>query len=542
MVNNQTKKIYSVTLGAFFLGNLAWAQAGPTWVDTQTKSIRPPVTTMAALPAQPGTPMHVVVALKLRNRAQLDQQVARMRADPLHAQHLSKEAFLRQYAPLSSQVNQVVRYLQKQGFRNIRVADNRLLIQADGTALTAGNAFNTSIRLYSQGEHARFGNTRPAQVPAALGGTVLSIMGLQNVYKAHFMARPVAAGTLAATPKGVSGHEPFTFSAIYNGTKAPNASKATIGIIAQGDLTQTLADLQTFQQKHKLNVPVDVVQTGDASSDTSGLVEWNMDSQSSLGAAGGVAKQMLFYVAPTLENNALTVAFNQAVSDNQAQAINVSLGECENDAKNDGSADAQDQIFQTAVAQGQTFAVSSGDSGSDECGNGGTSQSYPAVSPYVVAVGGTTVTTSSNGSYLSESTWSGGGGGPSDTESAPDWQAQSGVLGSSTQRGAPDIAFDGDPASGALVLVNGAQQQVGGTSLSAPIFTGIWARMQSIRNNQAGFAGPTIYRLAKSKPKTFHDVTTGNNGSFSAKKGWDYATGWGSIDIYALSQAIQQGL
>ena len=538
MANNQLKKMYCTVLGAFLLCNHSWAQPNTAWVATQTQATRVPTTLMAPLAAQPGMPIQITVALKLRNRDQLDRQIAQMRTDPAHTQHLTQAAFLQRHAPQDSQVAQVVRYLQQQGFRNIQVADNRLLIRAEGTADSASHAFNTPIRLFTQNGQTRFANTQAAQVPASLGGTVLAVLGLQNVHKAHIMAQRADPATFGSS---TAGHDPYTFSAIYNGSKAPTAAQATIGIIAQGDLTQTLADLQAFQQQHQMNVPVNVIQTGTPSSDTSGMAEWNMDSQSSLGAAGGEAKQLLFYVAPTLDNDALTAAFNQAVSDNQAQAINVSLGECEVDAQNDGSAAAEDQIFQTAMAQGQTFSVSSGDSGSDECGDGGTNQSYPAVSPYVIAVGGTTLTTDRKDRYHSESTWSGGGGGPSSTETAPDWQAKSGVLGSSTQRGAPDVSFDGDPKSGAQVLISGDQQLWGGTSLSAPIFTGIWARMQSLSNNQAGFAGDWIYRLGKNKAKVFHDITTGNNGAFKAKKGWDYATGWGSIDIAAMAKAVQQG-
>ena len=77
-----------------------------------------------------------------------------------------------------------------------------------------------------------------------------------------------------------------------------------------------------------------------------------------------------------------------------ARELDMSLGECETDAHSDGSDAADDQLFATAVAQGQTFSISTGDSGADECGDGGTKASNPANSPYVVAVAGTTLNAS----------------------------------------------------------------------------------------------------------------------------------------------------
>jgi pseudomonalisin/xanthomonalisin len=79
----------------------------------------------------------------------------------------------------------------------------------------------------------------------------------------------------------------------------------------------------------------------------------------------------------------------------------------------------------------------------------------------------------------------GTGGGASLIEAAPSWQLSAKVLGTSTRRGVPDLAFVGDPSSGAITLVKGSKLQYGGTSLAAPIFAGFWARIQSA-NKQAG--------------------------------------------------------
>lgn len=112
------------------------------------------------------------------------------------------------------------------------------------------------------------------------------------------------------------------------------------------------------------------------------------------------------------------------------------------------------------------------------------------------------------------------------------------------QRGVPDISLDADPSSGALVLINGALEQWGGTSLSAPLFAGFWARVQSQHQSQKGtrlpFPSALIYSNAANNPAMFHDVTSGSNGAFDAKSGWDYTTGYGSLDVTKFA-AIMNG-
>ena len=118
------------------------------------------------------------------------------------------------------------------------------------------------------------------------------------------------------------------------------------------------------------------------------------------------------------------------------------------------------------------------------------------------------------------------------------WQKNSGVLGTSNFRGVPDIAFDADPKSGAIVIVNGHNTQVGGTSLAAPLFAGFWARIQHANGNALVSPDPALYANAAANPSLFHDVVSGSNGGFSAKAGWDYTTGWGSLDVSAFAAFV----
>ena len=523
--------------------------ATPAWVATTTKAHDPRGAVHLA-PMRAGDAVPVVVSLKLRNKAELDALTTRLMAGDSGAHALTQAQFMARHAPTDDQVARVVAYLRQQGFSGVEVAPNHLLVSATGGAGVIKQAFQAELHSYDVGGRVAYANVTDALVPAALGDTVLGIVGLQTVHLAHVHAkRADAAHTLAATPQATGGVSIPSFPIIYGASNLPSATNATIGIITSGSLTQTIKDLKSFASSAGYPVPpVTTSVVGTAGTSTSGTDEWNMDSQASLAAAGGTIKSMVLYNVNSLSDANLSLGYNRATTDNLARAINVSLGACETDEAS--IEPTQDQIFQSAVAQGQMFSVSSGDSGPYECGGtGGKAQSYPAVSPYVMAVGGTTLSTNGT-AWAGETVWSctsastcqqssagGAGGGPSLTEKAPSWQIASGVLGTSTMRGVPDISFDASPTSGALVLVNGTQEQIGGTSLAAPLWAGFWSRIQSQDGNTLPFPAATMYQGGSAHPEWFHDVTSGNQGN-AAGTGWDYATGWGSVQVDHFATAF----
>src|SRR5581483_2011280 len=173
-----------------------------------------------------------------------------------------------------------------------------------------------------------------------------------------------------------------------------------------------------------------------------------------------------------------------------------------------------DSIIGVGVSQGQTFFVSTGDTGSTAYGCTTTSVEYPASSKYAIAVGGTTLYTNGT-TYVSETAWSGSGGGISKLESIQTWQSSIPLLAGKGARGTPDFSFDADPSSGALIIVNGKQAGWGGTSLAAPLFTATWARMLSSCYLTAQ-AGQILYGVRQSYPTYFRDITSGSNGAYSA--------------------------
>ncbi|MDR6500590.1 subtilase family serine protease [Burkholderia ambifaria] len=546
----KTEHIARSVIAALAVFALASCGGGdsPTTVTEQAyklSELRAAGNVVGLAPLSATTPVHVALVLKLNNEVALDGflQQARTRGSANFGAVLTSAQVAAQYAPTAGQVATVKAYLRSNGFTNINVAGNNMIVEADAPANVVSGVFRTTLVPVAMADGSRTHvNLTAETMPDAISGVVQSVLGLDTATRlhTHSVRVPLAGGAqnasvpLAAAAVTV-GHNPTAFPGIYSVGGAPTAGNITVGIIAEGNLTQPLIDLTTFENNNRLPaVPVSVINAGIPSADTSANVEWSLDSQSIVGMSGGL-KRLNFYVASSFAWIDMVSAINLAVADNTARVINMSIGGCENRAPTA----SVDLLLKLAVAQGQTFSVSSGDSGSVAYGCSGTSVEYPASSPYVVAVGGTSLYTNANGSYAGETAWDYSGGGISVVEPIPAWQSNVSKLNGRAYRGVPDLAFDADPYSGALVIVGGQLQTVGGTSLAAPLFAATWARMLSgscVTN--LGFAAPTLYSFQATAPAIFRDVTYGTNGAYSAGPGWDFVTGWGTPNINVLHSAI----
>nr|HET6903611.1 S53 family peptidase [Ktedonobacteraceae bacterium] len=249
-----------------------------------------------------------------------------------------------------------------------------------------------------------------------------------------------------------------------------------------------------------------------------------------------------------------------AVSHNLGKIVSQSWGATENTLFTPGGKQVLNQFndfyMQATTGQNVTFFASAGDSGASNVDiNGNTypfpTVGFPASSPYVTAVGGTSLFASTSGAYQSETVWdeiarSGGatGGGISQYFKEPSYQEAS--LPSSDQhllngyRGLPDIAYNADPFTSILVYISFLPGQagyyaIGGTSEGSPQWAGIAADANQFAGHPLGFLNPAIYRLGSSSDyhASFHDITVGNNTyngvqGYDATPGWDASTGWGS--------------
>jgi len=263
----------------------------------------------------------------------------------------------------------------------------------------------------------------------------------------------------------------------------------------------------------------------------------------------------------------LLAGLRLAVSDTDVVSISWDLGE---HFFTKAQAAELNSILQGAAADHVTVVASTGDNGSfsdmqafastaTAPGTPVKEVSLPASDPFVLAVGGTTLTANpATGAYISETAWntsasfsqpgSASGGGFSHRYARPAYQ--DGVPGIGAMRGVPDVAADADAAEGAPIVYAGGSTPwitpASGTEAAAPLWAGLIALADQDAHHDLGFVNPAIYRIARgsSYHQAFHDITTGNNimtmpypigtVGYQAAPGWDPATGWGSPDAQVL--------
>lgn len=185
-------------------------------------------------------------------------------------------------------------------------------------------------------------------------------------------------------------------------------------------------------------------------------------------------------------------------------------------------------------------------------GDDGWGAQFPSSSPWVVSAGGTTINRDSSGNFQNESCWSGSGGGvsayetwqnpPNIEQGMGPWSDYQFPFAGQGARQTPDISFDADPNSGAMVYDSygyGGWLQVGGTSLASPALAGIVNAADNVLSqganggSYAAMENNLIYSQLFSHqayPNNYYDVTTGSNGSgHNAVAGYDQCTGVGSV-------------
>lgn len=272
--------------------------------------------------------------------------------------------------------------------------------------------------------------------------------------------------------------------------------------------------------------------------------ETTLDLEWAHAMAPGAAIQ-LYYISSNLSQRAGWKAIGQAVTtaaDNGASTISLSFGAC----KATAGYKATQQALAAAEKRAISVFVSSGDNGAfpgprRDCG-ATIGVPYPASDPSVVAVGGTSLQLAGDNSIASEIAWQLSGGGKGLPLLRPTWEVAP-QLHPGKYRWTPDVAFLADQNTGVEVYYNGRWIVVGGTSLGAPAWAGIWALVRQDAQQagkSVGAAAPLIYRIANSTAysSSFHDVIQGSNGHYHAGVGWDAVTGWGTPDVNGLATAV----
>jgi subtilase family serine protease len=155
--------------------------------------------------------------------------------------------------------------------------------------------------------------------------------------------------------------------------------------------------------------------------------------------------------------------------------------------------------------------------------------SYPASSPNVVSVGGTTLNFYPNGTFANETVWNDGGyatgGGVSAFEPEPSYQVSYGVKGSNGHRAVPDVSYCADQNPGYSFYLSGSKWiTTGGTSFGTPQ----WAAIKSLGLLASNDRFYAIASSPSNYSSCFRDITVGSNGHYNAEVGYDCCTGLGS--------------
>ena len=376
-------------------------------------------------------------------------------------------------------------------------------------------------------------------VPAELAEVVVAVLGLDNRPQAqtHFRIRKESKSKSTIRPNAAAtntSYTPVQIAELY-GFPTTGATGQTIGIIELGGGFKK-ADLTAYFKTLGQKAPTVTAVSVDGGKNTSdGVNGADGEVMLDIEVAGAIAPgaKIVVYFAPNTDQGFID-AIATAVHDttNKPSVISISWGGRESSWTQQSLA-ALDAACQSAAALGITIIVACGDNGSAD-GGAGNNVDFPASSPHVLACGGTKLI-GSGSTISSEVVWNetaanegATGGGVSTIFALPAWQSKSGVpaAGTFAGRGVPDVSGNADPATGYTIRVDGQTIVIGGTSAVAPLWAGLIAVSNATNKKSAGFLQPTLYAAAGKK--AFNDITSGNNGIYSASPGWDACTGLGS--------------
>ena len=574
--------------------------AAPTSLFTITQNVLPGLAQATDLgPAAATTPMSLVVTV---TRPDVAGEKALLTAEntvgsPQYHHFLTPAQFAARFGVPAAARTAVRSFLAGGGLGidSVSVAGDEYSVH--GTTAQIASLFKTSFRSYRTGSTAFVANTSAPVSPADLG--ISNVIGLNTLQHYSLPSKPITAskpaqGTCVST-LCVGGTTPSDLWSVYSQPAAHTGAGQQVAIIGEGATDGVISDLRAFETKFGLpQVPTTVIHpAGDTDfSDDSGHAEWNIDTQASTGMAPDVSALKLYFGSDLSDadvNKLFSTFTDDATGPLQASA---SFGECETIpvvsslvgqalanpvlpvslGLGNNSDAALTEVTRQAAVEGKTIFVSTGDTGSScpvvalpviGAGNGLLNQGVPVTNspaslPYVTAVGGTVLYTDGSGNRSREYGWAFSGGGSTLFTPAPAYQQGTPGLTlpcvtapTTICRGIADVsAQSGDVlGNGYDIVESGTYTEGGGggTSLSSPLWLGMWARVQSASTSSGGngYANYSIYRVGKnaaSYARDFFDVNSldlatglpATNGLYTTGPGWDYVTGFGTPKVSGL--------
>ena len=518
--------------------------------------------------------INLVLALKMRDPEGAANYALHVstRLHPLYGQYLTPEQFGDKFGPAKADYEELIAWAKKNGLEINEENRGRTTLSLRGSVSQFEGLFRTQINNYRGPDGTEFFSASIApSAPQEFGNRVQSVIGLSNynrfaplakVYRKLSETPGTGIQTDTAGGTGPGGaFSPADLRAAYQiPTKLSIPSKTeTLAVFEQGGFDQN--DINTFlAQNHLPNVPVAVrkVNGYGGGINSSGIeLEAVLDIDAAIGINPALKEIQAYEDGEDPFSVALLDALSAMANDRTAQVISISYG-LDEALQGAAQINAEAPLFQQLAAQGQAVFVSAGDNGAYGA-LGGYSVSDPGSQPFVTSVGGTALYTGPNEGYLGEEVWNNlgiglgaTGGGVSTIWGLPSWQLDlfhhvvsvaKANGGSLTMRNVPDVAAVGSPLTGFAVYsaINGGWLQIGGTSLSAPVWASYASLVDSAQRalhlGLLGFFNPAAYSLAQRAPG-FTDVLDGSNGNpnlfgglpgYIAGQFYDNCTGWGSI-------------
>src|SRR5271165_6500327 len=489
-------------------------------------------------PCDPNEPVRVTVMVRRKNASEFKRLVRRFehREASAPVEPLSSDEFKRRFGAGAAYVEAISDFARQAGLQVFETDIARRIVVLAGTVEKMNKAFGVELQKGEAGSQTFRVREGGIYVPEAIAGIVRGVFGLDERPQAKHHFRLQSAATQAVS------YSPIEVANLYEFPPNTTGAGETVGIIELGGGFET-SDLESFFQSLGISTPpqvtavsVDGAQNVPGGDPTGADGEVELDIEVVGAVAPGAAQNV--YFAPNTDQGFMD-AVSTAIQDTEVTIVTISWGEAESEYTAQ-TLSSFNEIFQDAVTLGKTVFVASGDDGSsDGVTDGQNHVDFPASSPYVVGCGGTTLEASADDTRIvSETVWNeeaeglgATGGGVSDVFPLPDYQANANVPAPQNPnggRGVPDVCGDADPETGYDVLIDGAMQVIGGTSAVAPLYAGLFARINEALQAQnlprVGFVNPQLYEF----PGAFNDITSGNNGAFQAGPGWDAASGLGS--------------
>jgi len=495
---------------------------------------------------------------------------------PYYQQFLSPDQYEQMFGVPASRFSAAIAWLQSGGLTVQTIPGVSEYVLASGTAGQVQALLGVTFANFHIDAGDFYANTNAPTVPASLG--VTGIAGLNNFEGPRVASKQRTSATPAAPSAGMDTNltAPPDLWSIYNQPSNNKGEGQQLAIFGWGTTNNTLSDLRSFEAERGLPaIPVSITYFGSetAITDSGGEGEWDIDTQASTGMAPNATALKLYFGKAGTDTD-LVAAYNAWAADKQGPLQgSSSFGGCEEAAEADAAGtgnpkqDLWEAALRRAVIEGRTMFASSGDSGAG-CPAFGIALNgvvlaptpwlnYPSVSSNAVSVGGTVLywndaTALTPASRALEYSWNYTGGGSSLHIAAASYQKSVVTLLCATDahgspyippvpcRGIPDVASQsGDIVSnGYMVTMGGKNDQAGGgTSLSSPLWLGMWARIQAASKKGNGFANYALYN----HPADFFDVggaTTDTavtcNGEYCSHPGWDYTSGLGVPNVAKL--------